>query len=103
MEAGLRKYRDRRWITVVHGASESTTRTGEADVSADKIHLRPVSPGAPVLRRRTRETAGAISRILMAVLKDYRLKPVGSDTTESRGLRLKPSEVFPAQSRLKAR
>jgi hypothetical protein len=36
-------------------------------------------------------------------LKDYRLKPVGSDTTESRGLRLKPSEVFPAQSRLKAR
>jgi hypothetical protein len=36
-------------------------------------------------------------------LNDYRLKPVGSDTTESRGTRLKPSEAFPAQSRLKAR
>src|SRR5947209_4847573 len=35
-------------------------------------------------------------------LNDYRLKPVGSDTTESRGIRLKPSEVFPAQRRLKA-
>jgi hypothetical protein len=36
-------------------------------------------------------------------IADYRLKPVGSDTTESRGTRLKPSEAFPAQSRLKAR
>ncbi|MFL6449704.1 MAG: hypothetical protein ACJ746_18780 [Bryobacteraceae bacterium] len=42
-------------------------------------------------------------RSLADKLNDYRLKPVGSDTTESRGTRLKPSEAFPAQSRLKAR
>jgi transposase-like protein len=36
-------------------------------------------------------------------LNHYRLKAVGCLTTESRGTRLKPSEVFPAQSRLKAR
>jgi hypothetical protein len=36
-------------------------------------------------------------------LNDYRLKPVGSGATESRGGRLKPSQVLPAQSRLKAR
>jgi len=36
-------------------------------------------------------------------LNDYRLKPVGSGATESRGDRLKPSEAAPAQSRLKAR
>jgi len=36
-------------------------------------------------------------------LNDYRLKPVGSGATESRGARLKPSEAVPAESRLKAR
>ncbi|MFL6450065.1 MAG: SpoIIE family protein phosphatase [Bryobacteraceae bacterium] len=40
---------------------------------------------------------------VLTELNDCRLKPVGSDTTESRGTRLKPSEAFPAQSRLKAR
>ena len=39
----------------------------------------------------------------LAELNDYRLKPVGSDATESRGARLKPSEAVPAESRLKAR
>lgn len=36
-------------------------------------------------------------------LNYYRLKAVGWCATESRGIRLKPSQVFPAQSRLKAR
>jgi hypothetical protein len=37
---------------------------------------------------------------IMEKLNHYRLKAVGCLTTESRGTRLKPSEVLPAQSRL---
>ena len=66
--------------------------------------------------RETEDTLGPVSHLVQAAaigsgkfgfpftnLNDYRLKPVGSDTTESPGTRLKPSEAFPAQSRLKAR
>ena len=49
------------------------------------------------------ERAFICPKLFDGTLNDYRLKPVGSDATESRGTRLKPSEVFPAQSRLKAR
>jgi hypothetical protein len=47
------------------------------------------------------EHVGSISyETIRRTLNHYRLKAVGCLATESRGTRLKPSEVFPAQSRL---
>ena len=45
--------------------------------------------------RTVRQHVAALRFLFVKTLNDYRLKPVGSDATESRGTRLKPSEVAP--------
>jgi putative transposase len=89
-------WRDRMPLFLIRGYefSDETVRDWEerfAPLLADQV------------RRRRQGRVGRCWHVDETHLNHYRLKAVGCLTTESRGTRLKPSEVFSAQSRLKAR
>src|SRR4051812_16810251 len=78
----------------------ATRKSGKATTGAPSQYRWRSAQG--LLHRRD-QALTFIRSVHRCSLNDYRLKPVGSGATESRGTRLKPSKAFPAESQLKAR